>query len=241
MSHDDKLQAVRTNHLCTNCLGSGYFKNQCKSTHKCKVCQRPHHTLLHSNTSRAQDQPPTQGDTPVGTRTVSRVKSDVLLMTSRVLVTAPDGSTVGARTLLDNASSAFFISERLAHSLSLPRASQTVHVSGIGGISHKPPLQSVVQFQISSIQPGGRNIDIIAIVVPRVTCDLPMSPITFQTDWTHLTDLPLADPGFTQPGRIDILLGADIYVDVLRHGRRDGPPGSPTAFEMDLGWVLWEY
>ena len=57
-------------------------------------------------------------------------------------------------------------------------------------------------------------------------------------DWTHLSDLPLADPGFTQPGRIDVLLGADIYVDVLRHSRRDGPPNSPTAFETDLGWVL---
>jgi len=57
-------------------------------------------------------------------------------------------------------------------------------------------------------------------------------------DWKHLSDLPLADPGFNQPGRIDILLGADVYVDVLRHGRRTGPPGSPTAFETDLGWVI---
>ena len=65
-----------------------------------------------------------------------------------------------------------------------------------------------------------------------------MSPISFQLDWTHLSKLPLADPGFAQPGRIDILLGADVYVDVLRHGRRNGPPGSPTAFETDLGWVL---
>ena len=44
MSHDNKLQAVKTNCLCTNCLGSGHFKNQCKSMHKCKVCQKPHHT-----------------------------------------------------------------------------------------------------------------------------------------------------------------------------------------------------
>ena len=65
-----------------------------------------------------------------------------------------------------------------------------------------------------------------------------MSPISFQLDWTHLSKLPLADPGFAQPGRIDILLGADVYVDVLRHGRRNGPPGSPTTFETDLGWVL---
>ena len=105
-------------------------------------------------------------------------------------------------------------------------------------MSHKPPLQSVAQFQLSSLQPGGRKVNVTAIVVPKITCDLQMSPITFRMDWTHLSDLPLADPGFTQPGRIDVLLGADIYVDVLRHGRRDGPPNSPTAFETDLGWVL---
>ena len=162
----------------------------------------------------------------------------MLLMTTRVLITAPDGSSVETRALLDNASSASFISERLANSLSLPRASQSIRVSGIGGMSHKPPLQSVVQFQLSSLHPGGRKINVTAIVVPKVTCDLPMSPITFRMNWTHLSELPLADPGFTQPGRIDVLLGADIYVDVLRHGRRDGPPNSPTAFETDLGWVL---
>ena len=242
MSHEDKLQAVRSSRLCTNCLGAGHFKSQCKSVHKCKVCQRLHHTLLHSNTTRARDQSPNQGDsqcaTPVGSHTVSRVKSDVLLMTSRVLIIAPDGSIIEARALLDNASSASFISERLANSLSLPRAYQSIRVSGIGGMSHKPCLQAVAQFWLSSVKPGGRKIDVTAIIVPKVTCDLPMSPINFRMDWTHLSDLTLADPGFTQPGRIDILLGADIYVDVLRHGWWNGPPDSPTAFETNLGWVL---
>ena len=50
--------------------------------------------------------------------------------------------------------------------------------------------------------------------------------------------LPLADPGFGQPGRIDMLLGVDVFVEILRHGRRTGPPGSPTAFETEFGWVL---
>ena len=47
-----------------------------------------------------------------------------------------------------------------------------------------------------------------------------------------------SDPGFRQPGCIDILLGVDIFVDVLFHGWRRGPPGSPTAFETEFGWVL---
>ena len=29
-----------------------------------------------------------------------------------------------------------------------------------------------------------------------------------------------------------------MFVDVLRHGRRSGPPGSPAALETDFGWVL---
>ena len=50
--------------------------------------------------------------------------------------------------------------------------------------------------------------------------------------------MKLADPDFGRPGRIDILLGIDVYTDVLLHGRRSGPPGSPIAFETMFGWVL---
>ena len=233
MSPEEKMQVVKTKHLCANCLSSGHFKSHCRSNHKCKVCQKPHHTLLHHN---IQDSESTTANAQ--SYTVARVKTDMLLMTSRVLITSPDGSTVEARALLDNASSASFVTERLVRSLSLPRTNQHIRVSGIGGISHKPPLQSVTQFQLSSLRPGGRKIHVTAVVVPKVTCDLPMAPVTFQMSWTHISNLPLADPEFTQPGRVDILLGADVFVDVLRHGRRSGLPGSPTAFETDLGWVI---
>lgn len=56
--------------------------------------------------------------------------------------------------------------------------------------------------------------------------------------WSHLSDVDLADPHFGQPGKIDILLGVDIFVQVMRDGRRTGPPGSPVAFETQFGWVL---
>ena len=56
-----------------------------------------------------------------------------------------------------------------------------------------------------------------------------MCPSSLQT--VHISDIPLADPGFGQPGRID------VFVDVLRHGRRSGPPESPTSLETEFGWV----
>ncbi len=33
--------------LCMNCFSSNHFVKHCKSVHRCKRCQKPHHTLLH--------------------------------------------------------------------------------------------------------------------------------------------------------------------------------------------------
>ena len=38
--------------------------------------------------------------------------------------------------------------------------------------------------------------------------------------------------------KIDLILGADVYNNVICHGRRSGPPGSPTAHRTAFGWVL---
>ena len=71
-----------------------------------------------------------------------------------------------------------------------------------------------------------------------VTCDLPVSPVPFDSSWSHISDLPLADPAFGLPGRIDLLLGVTIFVNVLHQGRRMGPLGAPVALETEFGWVL---
>ena len=77
-----------------------------------------------------------------------------------------------------------------------------------------------------------------SVVVPCVTCELPLRPIHLDSNWNHLSNLTLANPGFGQPGRIDTQLGVDVFVEVMLHGQRTGPPGSPTAFETTFGWVL---
>ncbi len=91
---------------------------------------------------------------------------------------------------------------------------EQVTVSGIAGLQHRTVSE------------------ITAIIIPRVTCELPLRPVSHDLNWNHL---PLADPGFGEPGKIDVLLGADV----LLHGRRTGSPGTPTAFETICGWVLY--
>ena len=231
MTHAEKLSTLKDNNLCNNCLNRGHSVRYCKSLYKCKKCQRPHHTLLHIEN---QQEPEPQ----ISSNAAVKLKSSSLLMTCRVIVTAPNGSAIEARALLDNASSASFVTEHLAQSIRLPRSRQNVHVSGIGGISPKSPAHSIASLQVSPTRSPENKISLSAIVVPKVTCDLPLTPVNLDPSWNHLANLPLADPDYGKPGHIDLLLGVEVFVDILRHGRQSGPPGSPSALETLFGWVL---
>ena len=247
LSHDKMMAVLKENKLCLNCLRSGHFVKQCRSIHHCRKCQKPHHTLLHVDVDQASQNkstptpsptPTPSSSKPVTSHAAASLTPDTLLMTCRVLVESPDGFTMEARALLDSASSASFVSERLAQTLCLPRSRQNTRISGVAGITHASPLQSIATLRLSSKRPPYKKMEISMIVVPRVTCDLPLHPVTFDQSWTHLDDLHLADPDFGRPGKIDLLLGVDVFAATLLQGRRSGTPGSPNAFETEFGWVL---
>lgn len=155
-------------------------------------------------------------------------------MTSLVLVHALNGSQIRARGLLDSSFSTSFVSQRLVQSLELQRSSKNLHITGIVGISLNSPLHSISTFQISPISSPIERLKVTAVVVPRVTCDLPVQPILFNSKWEHFSVLNLSDPDFGCPGRIDMLLCVDVYADALLQGRWKGPIGSPVAFEINL-------
>ena len=244
LPHDKRLAIIKTNNLCTNCLGKGHFVADCKSLHRCRKCNNPHHTLLHledhrkdqsSNQSQSTSSGPHQ---QVSANTVSEVSSSTLLMTCRIRLIADNGSSVEARALLDSASSTSFVSKRLTQLLRLGCKKRNISVSGVGDLPSKGLVQSITRFAIMPIRSSTTSIDVSALVIPRITCDLPRSPVPFNVNWHHLDELPLADPDFGVPGRIDVLLGVDVSTQALLSGRRKGCRGSPVAMETIFGWVL---
>ena len=90
-----------------------------------------------------------------------------------------------------------------------------VTVSGIGGISQKSPITSISTFEMSSLYLPSSKYSITAVVVPRVTCILPLQPVYGTSKWTHISDLNFADHDFATPGKIDLLLGADTYAGIF--------------------------
>ncbi len=208
----------------------------CRSNHFCKTCDKPHHTLLHAESNESTPKQ-SKSSQAVQSHTASEMNINTLLMTCRVLVHSPSGLSVEARAVLDSASSASFVSERLAQMLHLPRTHRTSCISGIASLTSKSSLQAVTQFNVSPLTKLDMKFRVNAIIMPRVTCDLPVSPVN-TNGWNHFSDLPLADPNFGQPGRIDILLGVDIFVNVLLQGRRQIGSHCPVALETEFGWVL---
>ena len=96
-----------------------------------------------------------------------------------------------------------------------------------------------MSFTVSHVHGKGKKIHVPhAFVLPKVTPDMPANPIGSIRKWRHLKDLDLADPEYGTPSRIDVLIGADHYGEVLLHGRRWGPRGTPYAQRTCFGWVL---
>lgn len=242
LSHTEKIELLRSNHHCLNCLRPGHFVKKCKSLHHCKHCQKPHHTLIHTDnkddlTPKRSMPAPTPTESTVASSLHVSISSNILLMTCQVMVETPQG-VIKARALLDTGSSASFVSERLAQSLRLRRFMQNAKIYGIAGLPHSDGKQSVTQFLVSSAHSAGRRHNVNAFIIPQITGDLPICPITPEQNWKHLEGLTLADPKYNRPGRIDLLLGVGVFVEVICHGRRCGPHNSPTALNTEFGWVL---
>jgi hypothetical protein len=56
--------------------------------------------------------------------------------------------------------------------------------------------------------------------------------------WKIATDINLTDEQFSQPGDIDLIIGADLFYEMLHPGRCTRPGNYPILQEMFLGWTI---
>lgn len=64
--------------------------------------------------------------------------------------------------------------------------------------------------QITSRINPAFSLQIDALILPKLTAYLPPAHIE-HTQWLRIQGLPLADPHFATPGKIDLVLGARVY------------------------------
>ena len=94
--------------------------------------------------------------------------------------------------------------------------------------------RGIVRFNITNLHEKD-HMPVEAVILPKITTELPVHHIPLDHRCKHLEGLCLADPEFNIPGSIDILLGADLFCIVMRHGWQVGPRETLSAFRTALG------
>lgn len=230
--------------VCKNCLYS-HGNADCASWKTCRECNSKHHTLLHmtrtNDSNSAMRREEGLESSPRASTSNQHVAhhlyaddTEILLTTVQVKVKTADGTFITLRGLLDQGSQINLITENAAQLLRLPRTKFDGTVSGIGATSRN--CKGILNLDCQSIH-SDYTFNMQALVLQNLTNKLPS--VTFNgADWTHLQNLKLADPSYNVSNSIDVLLGADVYANIILDGILKGQQHSPIAQQTQLGWIL---
>ncbi|GFU80696.1 integrase catalytic domain-containing protein [Trichonephila clavipes] len=145
----------------------------------------------------------------------SYVKSkSVLLSTAICFIRDSFGKMQEVRALLDGGSTSNFISQQCMNRLNLKREKINILVSGLNNseLTIKSRVNATIANRGNSYE---TNADFF--VVPRITDMIPSQP--FNVSLGNFSREKLADENFNIPRNIDLLLGAEIFYEILLPGQ----------------------
>ncbi|XP_050072602.1 uncharacterized protein LOC126560688 [Anopheles maculipalpis] len=158
----------------------------------------------------------------------------VFLETTLLNIVDDYGVRHEARALLDSGSMSNFISEPLARKLlGTPRNKVNVSVSSIGN-KVQQVKGSIVATVTSRNHTHACQLELLVVDPPFF--QIPTAPID-ASSW-KIPDLPLADPLFHVPGKIDVIIGGDTYWELHSGKKRSLGKGKPWLVETPFGWVV---
>ncbi|XP_026753813.2 uncharacterized protein LOC113514028 [Galleria mellonella] len=257
LTYTDRKRFVEQNRLCYNCLIPFHTVDKCKQKTTCRRCGKKHHSLIHpegntldhlssdagESSHIRESRQPEVAATPVNHNVATHhadqeMTKNVLLATALVKIQSSNGTTYYLRALIDPGSEGSFITESAAQFLGLKKTTVRCTINGLGE-DGKASLtsNSMVTFIAQSRYDQSFNISVQAFVLKSITRSQPAQRI-YKQNWPHLHNLDLADPHFDTPGKIDILLSAEVYSEILKEGLSKGPRGTIIAQNTYLGWIL---
>ena len=258
-----RFQVAKKLNLCYNCLSKFHSIPLCKSEHRCKICSRRHHTLLHfdsrsngdknqkenkSNLSRNSSPTNSPSHSPQKStcslakrftaQSDSYVAPEMSVVMPTILISIHDGNKSHiARALIDSGSQNTLISESLAKKLSGPKNSTSVLLSGIVP-NHSININKKVTFKYSPVNKRSLQYEITALVLKNLNTLLPDESFNLHA-YNFLENLKLADPDFNKPAPIDLILGGKPAFDLLTGGaKKENDDGSLIAINSPFGWIV---
>ncbi|XP_058811251.1 uncharacterized protein LOC131676146 [Topomyia yanbarensis] len=165
---------------------------------------------------------------------VRQIPSTVLLQTALVKVFDPTGYFLWARVLLDPASQLNVVSERFVQRLTVRKVKDHHVIGGIGKATILSTHSIVARIQSHYTE---FSADLKFQILEEITRELPNNAVD-TSEWVWPTDIVLADPKFHEPAYVDMIIGMEIYYDLLLEGLIRLGPGKPVLQQTTLGWVV---
>ncbi|XP_011879680.1 PREDICTED: uncharacterized protein LOC105568544, partial [Vollenhovia emeryi] len=245
-----RIALIVKHKLCYNCLGPHRAATY-KITRRCIKCGNKHHTTIHKsdmkpkvnkpdalNSENHSDSAtkPVQSNVLHSALGVQFSPSEVLLATARVNLLNDRGEKRKVRVLIDQGSEISLIRERVVQLMRIPRKMTAISLVGVGG-EQTNKTKGLTSFTLQSLHDSQSTCSVTAHILPKLTTPLPSAKIT-TTVWPHLAELELADPEFSLPGAIDIIIGSDFYGHIIQDGLVKGVINLPTAQRTIFGWII---
>jgi len=234
-SPERRVEVLKKAKLCLNCMRPGHFIKSCKGG-SCKRCAGKHNTLIHfeelPSKKNTEDKEGNNSSSVLCShnRAVDRY---VLLSTALVLVEDSQGKYHKARAILDPGSQSSLITDRLCKELQLDRTNVSVNLEAINSVSCQ--IKHKCRIKIAS-RNGNYKFHLSCLIIPEITGNLPNSKINIQ-DLQIPANIKLADPQFYMPAKVDLLIGADCFWDLLCVGQIRVGRTQLTMQKTRLGWI----
>ncbi|UYV71900.1 hypothetical protein LAZ67_9000991, partial [Cordylochernes scorpioides] len=241
----EKLNVVKGHKLCFNCLRKGHFSWNCRLNQRCKVCKGKHHTMIHYDkpstegaSAQVENTTPKEHESAINltnTQQANYNDSQVLLATARIKIKNGLGKLCTCRALLDSGSQVTMITKGCCERLGLVQRKSDRMIIGVGNtpVQHSSSTVSVTFCPLNNSE----EFSVEAVVTGVLTSEIPNFRLK-DPNWPTLKSLKLADPEFYIQAPIDMILGADIYTELMLNGSISLGEGLPMAINTRLGWVL---
>lgn len=233
-SPEDRNSIVSSQKLCENCLRPSHTVETCRLPGSCRFCKQRHNSLLHV-IKAIEITPP--NDSPPQTVVMSALShsSQVLLCTAKVHVSNPiTNEAVTVRALLDCGSQSSFITESIKQKLSLSPQPSDISIVGIGNTQLTLNTERCA-LRLKS-HSSSFNVIMTCLVLPKISDELPK--VAFDSKPLDLSNFTLADPSFNEPSSIDMLIGADLFWDLIGSKQHSLGSQNPILRSSKLGWLI---
>lgn len=212
----------------------GHYLKVCKAG-SCKQCSRKHNTLLHFDKFSTTQAASTEKAKIFSTLcTLNKCGSHtVLLATALVLVKDNQGKRHNVRAILNPDSQSSLMTARLCQNLTLQTSKIHMTVETVNGMSSK--IEHKCNVEVSTHH-NSYKFDLQCLVILEITGHLPAQHIDIQRIQLS-SNIKLADPSFHVPGKVDILIGADWFWNLLCVGQLTIGQNQLTLQKTKLGWI----